>query len=111
MKVKLLNTSQANFNKRLNDHLSFKQDNYESVEKTVDKILKKIEENGDSGLRLLIKKYDNTSYKKISDSIVTQAEIREAYSETPNNIIVNLRKAMRNIKTFSKQQKLKSWSM
>ena len=46
MKIKLLNTSQANFNKRLNDHLSFKQDNYESVEKTVDKILKKIEENG-----------------------------------------------------------------
>ena len=111
MKIKLLNTSQANFNKRLNDHLSFKQGNYESVEKTVDKILKKIEENGDSGLRLLIKKYDKTSYKKISDSIVTKEEISEAYSETPNNIIVNLRKAMRNIKTFSKQQKLKSWSI
>ena len=42
MKIKLLNTSQANFKKRLNDHLSFKQDNFESVEKTVDKILKKI---------------------------------------------------------------------
>ena len=42
MKIKLLNTSQANFNKRLNDHLSFKQENFESVEKTVDKILKKI---------------------------------------------------------------------
>ena len=58
MKIKLLDTSQANFNKRLNDHLSFKQGNYESVEKTVDKILKKIEEYGDSGLKLLIKKYD-----------------------------------------------------
>ena len=55
MKIKLLNTSQANFNKRLNDHLSFKQENFESVEKTVDKILKKIEETGDNGLRLLIK--------------------------------------------------------
>ena len=86
MKIKLLNTSQANFNKNLNDHLSFKQGNYESVEKTVDKILKKIEENGDSGLRLLIKKYDKTSYKKISDSIVTKEEISEAYSETPNKI-------------------------
>ena len=46
MKIKLLNTSQANFNKRLNDHLSLKLDNYESVEKTVDKILKKIEKHG-----------------------------------------------------------------
>ena len=111
MKIKLLNTSQANFNRKLNDHLSFKQGNYESVEKTVDKILKKIEEYGDSGLRLLIKKYDKTSYKKISDSIVTKEEISEAYSETPNKIISNLRKAMRNIKAFSKQQKLKSWSI
>ncbi len=111
MKIKLLNTSQANFNKRLNDHLSFKQDNYESVEKTVDKILKKIEENGDSGLRLLIKKYDKTSYTKICDSLVTKEEISEAYSETPNKIIANLKKAMRNIKAFSKQQRLKSWSI
>ena len=111
MKIKLLNTSQANFNKRLNDHLAFKQGNVKSVEKIVDKILKKIEDNGDSGLRLLIKKYDKTSYKKISDSLVTKEEISEAYSETPNNIIANLRKAMRNIKAFSKQQKLKSWSI
>ena len=111
MKIKLLNTSQANFNRKLNDHLSFKQDNFESVEKTVDKILKKIEENGDSGLRLLIKKYDKTSYTKISDSLVTKEEISEAYSETPNKIIANLRKAMRNIKAFSKQQRLKSWSI
>ena len=57
MKIKILNTSQTNFTKKLNDHLSFKKGNYESVEKTVDKILKKIEGSGDSGLRLLIKKY------------------------------------------------------
>ena len=42
MKIKLLNTSQASFNKRLDDHLSLKQGDYESVEKTVDKILKKL---------------------------------------------------------------------
>ena len=111
MKIKLLNTSQTNFNKKLNNHLSFKQVNYASVEKSVDKILKKIGESGDSSLRMLIEKYDKTYYKKISDSIVTKKEISEAYSETPKKIISNLRKAMRNIKTFSKQQKLKSWSI
>ena len=111
MKIKVLNTSQTNFNKKLNNHLSFKQVNYESVERTVDKILKKIEETGDSSLKLLIEKYDKASYKKISDSIVTKKEISEAYSETPKKIISNLKKAMRNIKTFSKQQKLKSWSI
>ena len=40
MKIKTLNTSQANFDKKLRDHLSFEQGNYESVEKTVNKILK-----------------------------------------------------------------------
>ncbi len=111
MKIKILNTSQTNFTKKLNDHLSFKQGNYESVEKTVDKILKKIEGSGDSGLRLLIKKYDNTFYKKISNSIVTKKEISDAYSQTSKKIVSNLKKAMRNIKNFSKQQKLKSWSI
>ena len=111
MKIKLLNTSQTNFNKKLNNHLSFKQVNYASVEKSVDKILKKIGESGDSSLRMLIEKYDKTYYRKISDSIVTKKEISEAYSETPKKIISNLKKAMRNIKTFSKQQKLKSWSI
>ena len=111
MKIKILNTSQTNFTKKLNDHLSFKQGNCESVEKTVDKILKKIQGSGDSGLRLLIKKYDNTFYKKISNSIVTKKEISDAYSQTPKKIVSNLKKAMRNIKNFSKQQKLKSWSI
>ena len=57
MKIKILNTTQANFSKRLGDHLSLKQGNYDSVERTVEKILKKIEKSGDSGLRLLIKKF------------------------------------------------------
>ena len=111
MKIKTLNTSQANFDKKLRDHLSFEQGNYESVEKTVNKILKKIRESGDSGLRLLVEKYEKTFYKKISDAIVTKEEISDAYSLTPNKIISSLRKAMRNIKTFSKQQKLESWSI
>ena len=111
MKIKILNTSQANFDSKLSDHLSFKQENYESVEKSVDKILKKIEESGDTGLRLLIKKYDNTFYKNISHSIVTKKEISNAYLETPKKVVTHLRKAMRNIKSFSKQQKLKSWTI
>ena len=62
-------------------------------------------------MRLLVEKYDKTFYKKISDAIVTKEEISDAYSLTPNKIISSLRKAMRNIKTFSKQQKLESWSI
>ena len=111
MKIKSLNTTQQNFNKKLSEHLSFKQKSYQDVELVVDRILKNIQINDDKGLLSLIKKYDNTSYKKISNSIVTQREIVEAYSFIPKKIIQNLKKAIKNIKYFSKQQKLRSWSM
>ena len=111
MKIKILKTSQVNFKKKLSDHLSFKQENYHTVENTVDSILREIQKNNDKGLINLIKKYDDTSYKKISDSIVTEREISAAYTKISKKILVNLKKAIKNIKHFSKQQKLKSWSI
>ena len=111
MKIKILKTSQINFKKKLSDHLSFKQENSSAVEKIVDSILKEIQNNNDKGLISLIKKYDKTSYKKISDSIVTKQEISNAYAKISKKILVNLKKAIKNIKFFSKQQKLKSWSI
>ena len=89
MKIKSLNTTQQNFNKKLSEHLSFKQKGYQDVELVVDRILKNIQINDDKGLLSLIKKHDNTSYKKISNSIVTQREIVEAYSFIPKKIIQN----------------------
>ena len=111
MKIKKLNVSQTNFLDKLDKHLSLEQQNSETVEKTVDTILNTIKENGDSGLKSLIKKYDKTSYKKISDSAVTSDEISLAYAKVPKSVLSSLKKALGNIKKFSKQQKLKSWSV
>ena len=94
MKIKSLNTTQQNFNKKLLEHLSFKQKNYQDIELVVDKILKNIQSNGDKGLLSLIEKYDNTSYNKISNSIVTKKEIVEAYSFLPKKIIQNLKRLL-----------------
>ena len=111
MKIKKLKISQTNFINKLDEHLSFKQGNSDAVEKSVDDILNTIKKNGDSGLKSLIKKYDKTSYKKISDSIVTPDEISLAYTKVSKKILSSLKKAIQNIKQFSKQQKLKSWSI
>ena len=79
------------------------------IEQDVQKILDHVERNGDNGLRKFIKQYDKTSYKKISDSVVTKKEINAAYSSVSKKTLSSLKQAMRNIKKFSNNQKLRSW--
>ncbi len=111
MKIKTLNALQPNFNQKLTKYLSIKNDNTNIVEKTVNLILEEIKKNGDRALLSQIKKYDKTVYKQISDSIVTKNELKEAYSKTSKKIISDLKKAIKNIRAFSSNQKLKSWSI
>ena len=109
MKIKILNSSEANFNSKLAQFISFKQANSYLIEQDVQKILDHVERNGDNGLRKFIKQYDKTSYKKISDSVVTKKEINAAYSSVSKKTLSSLKQAMRNIKKFSYNQKLRSW--
>ena len=111
MRIKTLNTSQANFNSKLSQFVSFKQANSYLIEQDVQKILDYVERNGDNGLRKFIKQYDKTSYKKISDSLVTKKEINTAYSSVTKKTLSSLKQAMRNIKKFSNNQKLRSWNI
>ena len=111
MKIKKLNISQTNFVNKLDKHLSLKQKNSETIEKTVDTILNTVKKNGDKGLKSLIKKYDMTSYKRISDSVVTSDEISLAYTNVSKKVLSSLKKAIGNIKKFSRQQKLRNWSI
>ena len=109
MKIKILNSSQANFNSKLSQIISFKQANSHLIEQDVQRILDHVERNGDNGLLKFIKQYDKTSYKKISDSVVTKKEINAAYSSVSKKTLSSLKQAMRNIKKFSYNQKLRSW--
>ncbi len=111
MKIKKLEISQTNFINKLDQYLSIRVENSDTIEKTVDSILTNIKKNGDRSLRSLIKKYDKTSYKSISDSVVTPDEISLAHTKISKKILSSLKKAIMNIKKFSQQQKLKSWSM
>ncbi len=109
MKIKILNSSRANFNTKLSQFISFKQANSYLIERDVQKIIDHVQRYGDVGLRKFIKQYDKTSYKKISDSVVTKKEINAAYSSVSKKTLSSLKQAMRNIKKFSNNQKLRSW--
>ena len=111
MKIKYLKTSNSDFYKKLEQHLTVRCGNTTSIEKSVDQILKAIQKNDDKGLLAQINKYDKTSYKRVSDSIVSKREISEAYMSISKKTLSDLKKAIRNIRKFSKNQKLKSWSI
>ena len=111
MKIKTLDITKKNFNEDLLNHLSLKLENSKAIESSVTKILDDIKKNKDKALIKLANKYDNTAYKKISESVVSKSEIAEAYTHISKQTLSNLKKAIINIKRFSKKQILKSWSM
>jgi histidinol dehydrogenase len=65
----------------------------------------------DRALINFAKKYDNVNYTKISDSIVSKKEIEDAYKLVPSALLRNIKKAISNIKKFSKRQILDSWTI
>ncbi len=95
----------------LSDYLNLKEKNSPQIEKTVDLILNGVRKKGDQALIRFSRKFDQTSYKKIRDAIVSKKEIVEAYSLTPKKTLTNIKKAIVNIKKFSRKQSIKTWSM
>ncbi len=111
MKIKTLDITEKNFDNDLFKHLALKFDNSKAVESSVTTILNDIKKNKDKALIKLANKYDNTVYKNMSESVVSKSEIAEAYTHISKQALSNLKKAIINIKRFSKKQILKSWSM
>ena len=111
MKIKTLDISKTNFNKDLNEHLKLKVQNSKTIETSVSKILEDIKKNKDKALIKLSKRFDKTDYKNISESFVSKGEIAEAYSHISKKTLASLKKAIINIKKFSRKQMLKSWSI
>jgi histidinol dehydrogenase len=111
MKIKTLDISKTNFDKDLSEYLKLKIENSKTIETSVSLILKDIKKNKDKALIKLSKRFDKTYYKNISESVVSKGEIAEAYSHISKQTLTSLKKAIINIKKFSRKQMLKSWSM
>ena len=111
MKIKTLDIRKTNFNKDLSEHLKLKVENLKAIETSVSIILDNIKKNKDRALIKLSKRYDKTAYKSISKSVVSKDEIAEAYLHISKQTLTSLKKAIINVKRFSRKQILRSWSM
>ena len=102
MKIKYLKTSNSDFYKKLEQHLTVRCGNTTSIEKSVDQILKAIQKNDDKGLLAQINKYDKTSYKRVSDSVVSKREISEAYMSISKKTLSDLKRLLGILENFLK---------
>ena len=111
MKIKSLNSTSKDFYINLSKYLSLKVKNSEAIEYYVAQIINDLVKKKDRALINFSKKYDNVNYTKISDSIVSKKEIEDAYKLVPSALLRNIKKAISNIKKFSKRQILDSWTI
>ena len=111
MKIKNLNSTSKDFYINLSKYLSLKVKNSEAIEYSVAQIINDLNKKKDRALINFAKKYDNVNYTKISDSIVSKKEIEDAYKLVPSALLRNIKKAISNIKKFSKRQILDSWTI
>jgi histidinol dehydrogenase len=111
MKIKILNSSSKDFYIQLSKYLNFKAKNSKDIEYSVAQILNDLNKKKDKALINFAKKYDNVNYNKVSDSLVSKKEIMDAYNLVPSNLLKNIKKAISNIKKFSKRQILDSWTI
>ena len=111
MKIKSLNSTSKDFYIDLSKYLNFKVKNSKAIECSVAQILDDLNKKRDRALINFAKKYDNVNYNKVSDSLVSKKEIKDAYKLVPSALLRNIKKAISNIKKFSKRQILDSWTI
>lgn len=72
---------------------------------SVNEIIKKVKDEGDSALIELSKKFGDGDFKDASDFLVSQKEIDEAYSKISPEVLDSLKLAIENVRDFASAQK------
>ncbi|MCD8158238.1 MAG: histidinol dehydrogenase [Clostridiales bacterium] len=79
-----------------------------SYQETVNEILKNVKENGNKAVFEYTKKFDGFDVSE-TNFIVSQGEIKEAYSLVGDKLISIMKKAAERISAYHNKQKLNSW--
>ena len=112
MKIKYftLDTSKKDFEKKFKNRIRINSSTNKNAQGLVDTIISNIRSKGDSSLVNYVNKFDGYKIKNIKDILITNKQIKEAYSYIDKSQIMNLKKSISRIRKFAKQQKTISWS-
>ena len=104
-KVKLTEETKKNI---LNDLLKRSPNSYGEYEDVVAEILENVKENGDSAVFSYTRKFDKADITA-NNILVTEEEVKEAYTQVDASLVEVIRKAIVNIREYHEKQKQYSW--
>lgn len=78
----------------------FEKIEFEAIS-SVEEIAKEVKNQGDTAIRKYIKQFDN---EELEDFLVSETEIKEAYSKIDKETINAIKKSIKNVENFSKKQ-------
>ncbi len=106
--LSIINYDKDNCKNIVEQILNRSQIENQSVQSTVNEIIKQVKENGDKALFDYTEKFDKVKID-VNTIKVTQNEIEEAYKKTDTKLIDVIKKSAKRIKNFHEKQKSNSW--
>ncbi len=107
--MKIIKTSDSNFNKEFENILSRAKSDIKEVSTIVTNIIDEIIEDGNEALKSHIEKFDKWKVKVDSDLIISQEQMKKAYDNINEDLKKALHTAYDRIKTYHEKQLPKSW--
>ncbi|SDB09363.1 histidinol dehydrogenase [Pseudobutyrivibrio sp. YE44] len=106
--MKKLNLTEETIDGILETLLKRSPNQYSEYEATVTNIVNTVREKGDEAVFAYTKQFDGADINA-SNIVVTEEEIKEAYSLVPDELVEVIRKALVNIESYHAKQKQNSW--
>ena len=104
IKERLFNNLETSLKSSFYSFITKSQQESESVDEKVKKIISQTKKSGDATLIKLSNQFDKTNFKKAGDFVVSSQEISEAEKKVDKSVKSALKKAFKRIKSYHEKQ-------
>ena len=108
--MKYLNTQDADFQAELQALLAFETAQYPKIDQIVADICADVQQRGDAAVIEYTNRFDGTSAQSISDLILSQEALKNAFERLPEAVQQALKTSAARVESYHQRQKLESWS-
>ncbi|HCH25524.1 MAG TPA: histidinol dehydrogenase [Oceanospirillaceae bacterium] len=109
LKVNRLDASSIDFNNRMDDLLAWDSVSDPRVQQTVNDIIERIKQQGDTALLQLTKQLDRANFKSVANLEVPKQKLQEALDSLPDEQRNALMVAAQRVRQYHEKQKQDSW--
>ncbi len=110
MDIRRLSTVDENFDEALKTLLAFETAQDDKIDVVVADILKDVKTRGDAAVLEYTNRFDNTNVSSLAELEVSQAELRAALTELPEDQRAALQAAADRVRSYHEKQVMPSWN-